>query len=192
MTPISRLSKSAGIAPATAPITSITIEVFLADSHAARYRDIVQGQPEGFARVLEILSDPEQQTELLAAERYGRPALAGIVKVVEADEAIAASLAAPAGARFRQAVGVAVRLAMESLGWSRTGRKGPVRGAAQFKRAEHYQPTHLATPSMAAGDRARAALEAVERIGDEGERAQTANDLLVALAQTRGAEGRPF
>jgi hypothetical protein len=43
-----------------------------------------------------------------------------------------------AGHRFRQAVGVAVRLKMEALGWSTTGRKAAVPGAHYFTKAECY------------------------------------------------------
>ncbi|MGI8983147.1 MAG: hypothetical protein ACR2HM_01215 [Acidimicrobiales bacterium] len=170
----------------------ITAEAFLADPHATRYRDIVDSHPEAFARLLVILNDPHQQAQLLAAETYGRPALSGVVQAVEADECIAVSLASPASARFRQTVGVAVRLAMEAIGWSKTGRKGPVRGARYFRRAERYEPPAQVPPSMALNDRARAALRAIELVGDEEERARTATELLSALAGTRRAENRPF
>lgn len=177
----------------TVPAVRITAEDFLADPHATRYRDIVGGHPEAFARLLAILNDPHQQAQLLAAERYGRPALSGVVEAIEADECIAVPLASPASARFRQTVGVAVRLAMEAIGWSTTGRKGPVRGARYFKRAERYEPPLAQeSPLMAPQDRARAALRAIEFVGDEEERARTATELLSALADTRRSENRPF
>jgi len=137
---------------------------------------------------MDVLNHPDQQAALLTAEQYGHPALSGVVQAIEADEILAGPVA---NVRFRQAVGVAVRLAMESMGWSTTGRRGPVRGATQFKRAERYGPPLQADPASP-GDRARAAFEAVERIGDEEERAQTARDLLLALAQMRQAEDRVF
>lgn len=111
------------------------------------------------------------------------------MKAIEADEILAGPVA---NVRFRQAVGVAVRFVMESMGWSTTGRKDPVRGATQFKRAERYEPPRQVFPLTAPRDRARAALKAVELIDDEEERTQTASDLMLALAQTRRAENRPF
>lgn len=177
----------------TAPAPTITVQAFLADPHATRYRDVVADHPEAFARLLAILNDPDQQAQLLAAERYGRPALSGVVTAIETDECIAVPLASAASARFRQTVGVAVRLVMEAIGWSTTGRKGPVRGAVSFKRSERYVQAHpQASASTETNDRAVAALHAISLIGDEDERARTVTDLLGALADSRRAENRPF
>lgn len=173
------------------PTATVTMQDFLADPHAARYRDVVDSHPEAFARVVAILNDPYQQEQLVAAERFGHPALSGVVGVIEADEVVAPSLASPASPRFRQAVGVAVRLTMQALGWATTGSKGPVRGATHFKTSERYAmaPT---SPGLLPSLRARAALDAIESIGDETEREQTAKDLVAALAESRRAENRPF
>lgn len=176
----------------TLPFVRLTVEDFLVDSQGAKYSDVARTHREALARLMAMLSDPNHQAELVAAEEYGHPALSGIVRAIEADESIARSLASPAGNRFRQAVGVAVRIAMERLGWGKTGRKGPVRGATKFKRAERYEPPRRADTSTSPRDRARAALEVVELIGDEEERTQTASDIMLALAQTRRAENRPF
>lgn len=179
------------MSPWTIPGPTITVEGFLADRHATRYRDVLGRYPEAFARLLAILNDPDNQAQLVAAERYGRPALCGVVRAVETDEHIAATLTSPGSARFRQTAGVAVRLVMEALGWSTTGRKGPVRGARYFTRAERY----VAAPVPASAgdnDRAIAALHSISSIGDEDERANTLTELLGALADTRRAENRPF
>jgi hypothetical protein len=170
---------------------SLTVETFLADSHARRYRDVVISFPHAFARVLAILNDPRHQQELTAAERYGRPALSGVVGAIEADPCIAEVLASPSSPRFRQTVGVAVRLTMEALGWSTARRKGPVH-ATYFKRAERYQPPPDGSRSLVLREAAKSALNAVGQIGDEDERAQTGADLLSSLAATRQAEGRSF
>ncbi len=170
---------------------SLTVEAFLADSHARRYRDVVTSHPDAFDRVLAILNDPFHQQELTAAERYGRPALSGVVGAIEADPCIAEVLASPSSLRFRQTVGVAVRLIMEALGWSTARRKGPVR-ARYFKGAERYQPPPDGSRPLVLGEAAKRALEAVGQIGDEHERAQTGADLLSSLGATRQAEGRPF
>jgi len=173
------------------PIATITTQDFLADPHAAKYRDVVTGHPEAFARVVAILNDPYQQEQLVAAERFGHPALSGVVGRVEGDEIVAESLASPASQRFRQAVGVAVRLTMQSLGWVTTGSKGPVRGATHFKTSERYAiaPT---SPGQLPNLRARAVLDEIESIGEETEREQTAKELVAALAESRRAENRPF
>lgn len=170
----------------------ITAQHFLEDRHAAKYRDIVESHAAAFAQVVAILNDPYYQEQLSAAERFGRPALSGVVQAIEADETVAASLASPASLRFRQTVGVAVRLTMEAMGWSTTGKKGSIRGATYFRRAEHYAPPAPTSPDAARNVRARAALEAVELIGDEVERCQTVDGLLDALAESRRVENRPF
>ncbi len=95
-----------------------------------------------------------------------------------------------AGYLFRQTVGVALKLNMAKLGWRTTSRKGSVKGAMCFTRAEHY------VADLSARDyptsRALAALEAVRAIGDDDERDTTGRELMDALATTRRAEGRPF
>ncbi|MFP5319811.1 MAG: hypothetical protein ACLGI2_16150 [Acidimicrobiia bacterium] len=169
---------------------TISQQAFLADSHGARYRDVAENHPDAFAALLTILSDPTHQAGLVAAEHFGLPALSGVVQAVESDAHIVKVLRSSGSGRFRQAVGVAVRLTMGALGWSTTGRKGPVRGAAFFKRAERYRAPENAPSSPESG--ARGALEAVGTIGDEEERARTGSELLAALAATRRAEHRPF
>lgn len=165
---------------------TMTLERFLSDPHAAKYSDVLRDHPDAIARLLEILDDPDYQTQLVDAEaKWGRSALSGVNAAIEADPRITPALASP---RFRQAVGVAVRLTMEGLGWSKTGRKGSVRGSQAFTRAERYAPPAASGPA----GRARAALDAVARIGDEDERAATGAELLDALAETRRTEGRAF
>lgn len=171
---------------------AINAQHFLEDPHAARYRDVVENHSDAFAQVVVILNDPYHQEQLLAAERFGRPALSGIVRAIEADQIIASSLASPASLRFRQTVGVAVRLTMEAMGWSTTGKKGSIRGATYFRRAERYASPPPTSHGAAPNVRARAALRAVELIGDEAERRQTAGDLHAALAASRQADNRPF
>ncbi len=165
---------------------------FRDDPHAAKYRDVVQDHPEAMARVFAILDDPAHREQLVAAETYGRPALSGVVRAIEVDEVVAPVLASGDSLRFRQAVGVAVRLTMEAMGWATTGRKGPVRGSSYFRTSERYASPAPGSSGPAAAIRARAALRAVEGIGDEAERAQTATELVAALSDSRRAEGRPF
>ncbi len=62
-----------------------------------------------------------------AETHHDRPALAGVVRELESQPAIDAFLATAQpryAKRFRQAVGVLVRMVMEARGWRKTGRKG--------------------------------------------------------------------
>lgn len=95
------------------------------------------------------------------------------------------------GNRFRQTVGVAIRLKMERLGWTTTGRKGSMgRFSSRFKRAERY-----ARAASQSGDYRRRALAAMERIasiGTDEERRETGEELMAGLRAERAREGRPF
>ena len=97
-----------------------------------------------------------------------------------------------------------MKLKMAKLGWRATGRKGAVKGAAYFTKAERYI-ADAAAPASAApaspdpavladspASRALSALDTVAAIGNIDEREQTGRHLLEALAATRRSEGRPF
>ena len=111
---------------------------FRDDPHAAKYRDVVEDHADAMTRVFSILDDPSHRQQLVAAETYGRPALSGVVRDIEVDEIVDPVLASADSLRFRQAVGVAVRLTMEAMGWATTGKKGPVRGSTHFRTSERY------------------------------------------------------
>lgn len=161
------------------------------DSHAARYRGELERHPEASRRLFAHLNDPANEQRLVDAEMHGLPALAGIARFLEADPVIEPVLASgPAGFRFRQTVGVAVKLKMARLGWRTTGRKGTVRGATHFSKAEHFAAGGDADDDRSL--RARAALDAVASIGDDAERESTGRELMDALAASRRAEGRSF
>jgi hypothetical protein len=169
----------------------LTIDDFLCDAHAARYQGEFDTHPTATRHLLAVLNDPASADALEQAERHGRPALSGIVAQLEGDPAILDVLASgAAGHRFRQTVGVAVKLKMRTLGWATTGRKGTVRGAHHFTKAEHYEPPPAAKPDYKA--RALAGLRAVEGIGGDDERTRTGDELLHNLATTRASEHRPF
>jgi hypothetical protein len=170
-------------------LPGITLEDFLADPHATRYRDVIQNFPEAFARLLQILNDPDQQAQLMAAEAtYHHAALSGVVGVVEADERIAAALASAGGTRFRQAVGVAVRMTMEAL----LVEDGPERPRPRREDLHPSRAIRATGDAGCSGARALSALDAVAHIGDEAERASTARELMGGLADARRAEGRVF
>jgi len=166
-------------------------EHFLEDPHAAKYRDEIARRPEACARLFALLNDPANEQRLIDAQTHKLPALCGIVRFIEADPVIEHVLAeGRAGHRFRQTVGVAVKLKMSRLGWQPTGRKGTVRGAEYFRKAEHYAPGPIAGADLPS--RALEALEAVTAIGDDDERTTTGRALMEALAASRRAEGRAF
>lgn len=86
-----------------------------------------------------ICNDPDNERPLIHGEELGHPALDGVVELLEAELEIGAAVATGIpGRRFRQAVGVAIRLKMAELGWVTTGRKGAVRRGACFTKAERY------------------------------------------------------
>ena len=169
----------------------VGVHDFDRDPHAAKYRGEIDARPEVFDRLFDLLNDSANAQRLVDAEMLGLPALAGIARFVEADPVIARTLEPDQGGnRFRQTVGVAVRLKMELMGWQKTGRKGTVRGSRCFTKAERYVKESLSDQDHA--KRALEALEAVARIGDEQERERTGRELIEALAATRRAEGRVF
>lgn len=170
---------------------TISLDDFSHDSHAAKYRDELSRHPQAFVRLFALLNDVANEQRLMDAEMHGLPALCGVVRFIEADPAIRPVLAeGRSGHRFRQTVGVALKLKMAKLGWTTTGRKGTAKGAEHFTKAEHYIADSSAQDDPAA--RALATLDAVARIGDDDEREATSRELMDALADTRRADRRPF
>jgi hypothetical protein len=113
-----------------------TPENFKNDTHGAKYLPELDKNPEAFVRLLAVLNDHDNVQYLTTAAHFDLPALDGVAAELEADPAVAA--VAEDGQRFRQAVGVAVRLRMEELGWHKTGIKRRVTQAKYFKTAEVY------------------------------------------------------
>ncbi len=164
---------------------------FAADTYAVKYHGEFGRHPEAFLRLLSLLNDPANEQRLLDAEMHGLPALCGVVRFIEADPILGALISRDATAvRARQTIGVAVKLKMAKLGWRGTGRKGVVKGARHFAKAEHFARNETAL--VDASSRALAALDAVAAIGSDDEREETARMLMAALADSRRAEGRPF
>lgn len=166
---------------------SLRAEDFTRDPHAAKYRDQLEAHPLAFERLCALLNDPANEQRLVDAEMYGKPALAGVVRFIEDDPDIATLVESD---RFRQTVGVAVKLKMAKLGWDKTGKKGTVTGARHFAKAERYTKQTEVESGYAA--KALAALDAVAQIGDEQERDETGRALMEALAKTRSELGRVF
>lgn len=184
------MGRQAGARPSPL-IRELGIDDFARDPHAAKYRDELEARPDAFTRLFALMNDPANEQRLVDAEMLGLPALAGIARFVEADPVIARTLEPDQdGNRFRQTVGVAVRLKMELMGWQKTGRKGTVRGSRLFTKAERYVNNQQS--NSAHSKRALAVLEAIQQIGDDQEREETCRELMEALESTRREEGRPF
>lgn len=169
----------------------VDIGDFKRDSHAAKYVIEFDCRPEAAERLFGLLNEPANEQRLVDAEMLGLPALAGVARFLEDDPAICEVLDTdPASLRFRQAVGVAIKLKMAKLGWHTTGTKGAVRGSRHFTKAERYAQEPL--DRDARRERALAAMEAVKHIGSKQEQEETGRYLMEALAETRRSEGRPF
>lgn len=169
----------------------LTLDDFRRDPHAARYVRELGSRPKAGEHLLAILNEGASAGLLIHEADRGDPPLSAVVRRIEADPEIHPVLASgPDGHRFRQTVGVAIRLRMEQLGWQTTGRKGVVRGAAFFKKAERFTRDH--DDATRWRDRALAGLELLARIGTEDERRETGDALMHALRETRTSDGRPF
>ena len=172
-------------------VTLVDIGDFKCDSHAAKYVVELDARPQAAARLFGLLNLPANEQRMLDAELNGMPALAGVARILEGDPEIADVLGSgPVSLRFRQAVGVAVKLKMAKLGWQSTGRKGAVKGARHFTKAERYEEQQL--DADAYRERALAAMDAVAQMGDASEHEESGRFLMEALAATRREEGRPF
>jgi hypothetical protein len=134
-------------------------EDFLEDAQGRTFADVVNDAAQPFGAVFEFFSDEDRQRRMEESElHHDRPPLAGVVRELESQPAIDQFLAgvhARRNARFRQAIGVLVRMIMERRGWRKTGRKGSLgvraAGTAQtpahntgglafwFVRAERYE-----------------------------------------------------
>lgn len=124
-------------------------EEFLDHPHARHYRDVVEDHRVRFDDWLAFFNDPRRQLRLLDAEtHHRRPALAGVVRELEAHPAfgVIARLNREQTQRHRQAIGVIVKLIMEGHGWRKTGAKGFLGGTRPgglskfFGTAERYLP----------------------------------------------------
>lgn len=107
---------------------SVTRKSFLEDSQGKTFADVVNDPEQPFVVVLEFFSDADRQRRMEESElHHDRSPLAGVVRELESYPAISEFLAGVQvrrNTRFRQAVGVLVRIIMERRGWQKTGRKG--------------------------------------------------------------------
>ena len=106
----------------------ITRKDFLDDLQGKTFVDVLNDPEQPFADVLAFFDNAERQRRMEASEiHHDRAPLAGVVRELEAQPAINeyfATAEAGKSRRFRQAIGVLVRIIMERRGWRKTGRKG--------------------------------------------------------------------
>jgi hypothetical protein len=106
----------------------ITRKKFLEDRQGRTFSDVLDDPGQPFDEVLAFFSDSNRQRRMEESEiDHDRPALAGVVRELEAQPAIDRFLASAhprSTKRLRQAVGVVVRIIMEQRGWRKTGKKG--------------------------------------------------------------------
>jgi hypothetical protein len=123
--------------------TSISRDQFLLDSQGKTFADIVNDRELPFEAVLTFFNDADRQQRMEESEiHHDRSPLAGVVRELESLPEIERFMSvANAGrnTRFRQAIGVLVRIIMEGRGWQKTGRKGSlgVRASAVSETPAH-------------------------------------------------------
>ena len=141
------------------PRIQITRDSFLEDPQGRTYADVVNDPEQPFDVALDFFNDLDRQRRMEEAElHHDRSPLSGVVRELESVPEIDRFLGCAQvkrNNRFRQAIGVLIRLIMERRGWQRTGRKGSLgvraSGAARtpahntgglafwFVRAERYE-----------------------------------------------------
>src|SRR5689334_11326250 len=107
---------------------SISRDDFLADRQGRTFVDVATRSERPFTAALEFFNDGDRQRRMEESEiHHDRPAMAGVVRELESVPAINRFLGRihpRRSQRFRQAVGVLVRMIMERRGWEKTGKKG--------------------------------------------------------------------
>lgn len=143
---------------------TMTRDDFISDRQGKTFADVWDDPEQPFDELLEFLSREHRQRRMEESEtHHDRPALAGVVRELESQPEIDRFLATAhprQTKRFRQALGVVVRMIMEARGWRKTGRKGSLGVRAKvarhtetagayhntgglafwFLRAERYEP----------------------------------------------------
>jgi hypothetical protein len=107
---------------------SITRDDFLADRQGRTFVDVVTRAERPFMAALLFFNDGDRQRRMEESEiHHDRAPLAGVVRELESVPAINRFLGRihpHRSQRFRQAIGVLIRIIMERRGWEKTGKKG--------------------------------------------------------------------
>ncbi len=138
-----RLKSARNAKVQTMPRARLTRVDFLEDPQGRTFADVVNDQEQPFDVVLEFFNESDRQRRMEESElHHDRSPLAGVVRELEAQPEIDRFLAgihARRNTRFRQAIGVLVRMIMERRGWRKSGRKGSlgVRASEIARRPAH-------------------------------------------------------
>ncbi len=130
--------------------TRITRDTFLQDPQGKTFADVVNDPEQPFDKVFDFFDNADRQRRMEASElHHDRAPLAGVVREFEAQQEIDLFLAdvrIHRSRRFRQAIGVLVRMIMERRGWQKTGRKGSlgVRAKQSGQPSAHHNSGGLA------------------------------------------------
>jgi hypothetical protein len=122
---------------------SITRDDFLADRQGRTFVDVLTNSAKPFDAALAFFNDGDRQRRMEESEiHHDRAPLAGVVRELESVTNINRFLGRihpRRSQRFRQAIGVLIRIIMERRGWKKTGKKGSlgVRNAAAAGRPRH-------------------------------------------------------
>lgn len=110
------------------PKALLTRNTFLEDRQGAKFADVVNDPEQPFDSVLAFFNDADRQRRMEESElHHDRAPLAGVVRELESEPDVDRFLTgvhARLSTRFRQAIGVVVRMVMERRGWQKTGKKG--------------------------------------------------------------------
>ena len=120
----------------------VTRHDFLEDRQGKTFADVINDPEQPFDNVLEFFDDADRQRRMEDSElHHDRSPLAGVVRELESQPAIDRFFANEHArrTRFRQAIGVLVRIIMERRGWRKMGRKGSlgVRAAGAARTPAH-------------------------------------------------------
>ena len=113
----------------------ITIGNWKKNSHAARYNDVLKDSSGLLVWTIEWLNESKvcslgltrRQRMEIAEAHFNMPALAGILVEFEAEEKVQKYFQTHTpeeSKRFRQAMGVLIKLHMENMGWTKARIKG--------------------------------------------------------------------
>ncbi|MBX9792458.1 MAG: hypothetical protein K2Y37_26455 [Pirellulales bacterium] len=125
------------------PASTISRDEFLADRQGRTFADVANAPNIPFDELLAFFADEGRQRRMFEAElHHDRAPLAGVVRELETHSAFNKFLSTVhhrRTQRFRQAVGVIIRMIMTRNGWRRTGRKGSlgIRAAVNLKLPAH-------------------------------------------------------
>jgi len=115
----------------------ITIQDFQADKQGRKFSDVLGDPRIQFQIVIDYFNRPDVIKRMEDSEmHHDRPPLAGVIKEFERLPLIHEFFSTEDGhttTRFRQAVGVVVRMQMENHGWDKTGKKGSLGTRAKVK-----------------------------------------------------------